>query len=423
MDQTNGQFAHSTPRPALLLRALIAVLLLGTALGIGFAGGMATMWLVNRTSQTVVVGQAPAGAPVDDDEARQQGLSRLDRIIDILEQEFYEADKLDITQMLQGAARGLVASVDDPYTVYVEPVQASILAEDMSGAFEGIGATVNSVDQGLVIVALQAGGPAVRANLQVGDLILQADDASLAGLSLLDAVALVRGPKGTVVRLLIQREGVQDPFVVPVTRDRVETPVVETRMLEGDIAYLYLAEFNALAHDQLVSGLKELIQQKPAGLILDLRGNPGGLLDMAVAVASEFLPVDTLVVTQRWSNGTEQEYRVRIRGSATDIPMVVLTNGGSASASEIVAGALRDHERATLIGEPTFGKGAVQNVHKLDDGASLRVTVSKYYMPDGESPDLDPIEPDITIALSAEDVSSGADPQLDRAVEYLQSGK
>ncbi|NLG29506.1 MAG: S41 family peptidase [Chloroflexi bacterium] len=411
------------PFDSRFVRVLLAVLVLGFAVGLGFTGGMATMWLAQRAGNGPISAATATPSPADQLEVRQDGLDRLEKILDILQDEYYEAADLDEVQLLQRAAGGLVAGVGDPYTMYVEPVQASVLAEDMQGTFEGIGATVNLHEEGLVIVQIQPGSPALKAQLVAGDIILKADDQDLAGLDLTEAVALIRGPAGTVVRLLVRREGVTEPFVVPVTRARVETQIIDARMLDEGVAYLYLAEFNALSHDRVRESLQDLLKQDPTSLILDLRGNPGGLLEMAINVASEFLPRGTLVVTQRWSDGSEQAYSVRIRGTAPDIPMAVLINGGSASASEIVAGALRDHQRATLIGEPTYGKGAVQNVHALDDGSSLRVTVSKYFMPNGESPDMNPIEPAIAIAYTAEDMTAGTDPQLDRAVEFLLTGK
>lgn len=412
-----------SPSGSRFVQVLLAVLVLGFAVGLGFTGGMATMWFAQRSGTGPISAATGTPTTASQREVRQDGLKRLEKILDILQDEYYEADDLDEAELLQYAASGLVTGVGDPYTMYVEPVHASVLAEDMQGTFEGIGATVNLHEKGLVIVRIQPGSPALKAQLVAGDVILKADDQALAGLEITKAVALIRGPAGTVVRLLVLREGVAEPFVVPVTRARVEPQIIDARMLDEGMAYLYLAEFNALSHTRVRESLQELLKQSPKGLILDVRGNPGGLLEMAINVASEFLPRGTLVVTQRWSDGSEKEYSARIRGTATDLPMVVLINGGSASASEIVAGALRDHQRATLIGEPTYGKGAVQNVHELDDGSSLRVTVSKYYMPNGESPDLNPIEPDIAVALTAEDVAAGTDPQLDRAVEFLLTGK
>jgi carboxyl-terminal processing protease len=406
-----------------LVRGVAIALLVVTILSIGFGAGMLSMWLLQRTPQPSAGGPSLTPTATSDAETRQQGLDRLQEILRILDDEFYDPTKLDAAKLMQGAAGGLVSAVGDPYTLYVEPLQATIIGDDMRGSFEGIGATVNIVEQGLVIVKVQPDSPALRADLKEQDIILKADDVSLAGLDLLEAISHIRGPKGTVVRLLIQRKGVAEPFVVPVTRDRVENPNIEARMLGGNIAYLYLAEFNALAKERLHDELKQLLDQDPAGLVLDLRGNPGGLLDMAVEVAGEFLPRGALVTTQRWGDGTEKEYRVTGKGIATEIPIVVLINGGSASASEIVSGALRDQHRALLIGEPTYGKGAVQNVHALSDGSSLRVTVARFYLPGGETPDGNPIQPDIAVTLLPEDAQAGADPQLDRAVEYLETGR
>jgi len=243
---------------------------------------------------------------------------------------------------------------------------------------------------------------------------------SLEGKTLLEAITAIRGPRGTTVRLLIAREGVADPFVVPIARDRVELLTVEYRMLDGGIAYVRLTEFNAIARDRLRDALEELMAEEPVGLVLDLRGNPGGYLETAVEVAGEFLPKGTLVLTERERDRDPKEYRVRRTGLATEIPLAVLVNGGSASASEIVAGAIRDHDRGVLVGETTYGKGSVQNPHQLSDGSSLRVTIARWYLPEGDNLDGHGIAPDVVAALSPEDAEAGRDPQLDRAVEYLR---
>jgi carboxyl-terminal processing protease len=412
--------ASRSGRTRCLLRGLAIALIVVTVFASGFAGGMATLWLVQHNGALGRASTTPT--PVADAAVRQQGSERLDAILAILKDEFYDPSTLDMEKLMRGAASGLVSAVGDPYTVYVEPVHAAFLKEDMSGSFEGIGATVNAVAEGLVIVKIQPGSPAGKSDLRAADVIVQADGVSLAGMGLLEAVGKVRGPRGTTVRLLVQREGTPAPFEVSVTRDRVETPIIEARMLEK-IAYLRLAEFNALAASRLHEEVKKLLDQDPAGLVLDLRSDPGGLLTSAIDVASEFLPREALVVTQRQRDGTETEYRVTSRGLALQVPLVVLINGDSASASEIVSGALRDHKRAVLVGEPTYGKGCVQNVHELADGSSLRVTVALFYLPGGETPNGNPIKPDLPVTLTQDDLTAGRDPQLDRAVQYLLTGQ
>ena len=322
--------------------------------------------------------------------------------------------------MLYGAARGMVASLGDPNTAFVDPIPAAIIDEDMTGYFEGIGATVDMIEGQLILAEIIPNSPAVEAGLLARDIVLEVDDVSLAGKTTLEAVSLIRGPKGTVVRLLIQRQSVAEPFVVPVTRDRVELVTVETRMIEGDIAYLRLTEFNAVAQKQVQRGLKELLANEPEGLILDLRQNPGGYLQAAVDIASEFLPRGTLLLSEVSRDGEPREYTVRRAGVALDIPLVILVDGGSASSSEIVAGAIQDHGRGILLGTETFGKGSVQITHTLQDGSSLRITVAHWLLPNGRTLDGEGIIPDQVVEFTAADRESGNDPQIDGAVEYLR---
>jgi len=394
---------------------------------VGFGAGVGAMWFVGadlqRAVSTLVPGQsAPAVAA-----SPEESLDLLHDVWTILQDEYVDPEDLEHQEMLRSAASGMVEAVGDPHTVFVEPLSASIMDQDMRGSFEGIGVSVDMVDGRIVIVRPLATSPAFHAGIQEGDIIVAVDGEPLEGKTLTEVISMIRGPRGTVVRLLIEREGVAEPFVVPVTREKVELPTVESRMVEGGIAYVRLAEFNAIAHDRLREALKELLEQEPKGLIFDLRGNPGGYLDMAVEVAGEFLPKGTLVLTENQRDREPREYRVRGQGLATDVPLVVLVDGGSASASEIVAGAIRDHQRGTLIGEVTYGKGSVQNPHRLADGSSLRVTIARWYLPNGDNLDgalgQRGIVPDVEVKPSPEEVQAGKDPQLDRAVAFLMNGE
>ena len=409
-----------SPRYARTLALALAGLLL---LMVGFGAGVGTMWLAGDDLQRAVSALI-AGEPGSAIAARpEESIDLLEDVWTILQREYVDPEELDSQRLLHRAASGMVEAVGDPHTVFVEPLSASIIDQDMQGSFEGIGASVDMVDGRVVIVHPLPNSPALEAGIEEGDVILAVDGQSLEGKSLMEAIAMIRGPRGTVVRLLIQREGVPEPFVVPVTRDTVELLTVDYRMLEGGIAYARLTEFNAIAPERLREALKELLAQEPKGRILDLRSNPGGYLDAAVDVAGEFLPSGTLVLTESERDREPREYRVRERGLATDVPLVVLVNGGSASASEIVAGAIRDHDRGVLVGETTYGKGSVQNPHRLADGSSLRVTVARWYLPNGDHLDGKGIVPDIEVARTPEQVEAGVDPQLDRAVAYLINGE
>jgi carboxyl-terminal processing protease len=429
---------------------LTTVVLILVFMAMGFLGGATTVWVYRPSLRQVVAARAPflfgntdveqlAELPIE--EYREQRAQLLWNIWDILEREYIDPEAIDREKMIYGAASGMVQSLGDPHTSFVEPLPARIMREDLQGTFEGIGATVNMIEGELTIVRPLPNSPALEAGLREGDVVLKVDDKSIEGLSLLEAVSLIRGPEGTVVRLLVRREGVEEPFIVPVTRSKIETPIVESRMLEGDVAYLKLTEFNALSDRKVNAALAELLAEEPVGLILDLRDNPGGYLQKAIDIASEFLPRGSLVLVEQERSGPGQdvertEYRATgpspsTRGGATPraakIPMVVLVNGGSASASEIVAGAIRDNDRGILIGQRTYGKGSVQNTHRLEDESSLRVTIARWYRPNGEPLDGSDgqeagIEPDIVVEITAEDREADRDPQLQQAIEVLTNG-
>lgn len=341
----------------------------------------------------------------------------------IVEQEYY-GELPDPQQVTYGAIRGALQTLGDDYTSFVEPQIAYILRQDASGTFEGIGALVrmNEHDR-LEIVRPFEGQPADRAGLLPGDVIVAVDGVSIIGKGIYEAIGLIRGPEGTQVTLTIERPGEEGSFDVTITRAQIEIPIVETRMIGGPgegIAYIRLAEFSGQATQQLRAGLMNLLRENPKGLILDLRDNPGGFLREAVDVADEFLP-EGVILVERSSDGKTETYRSTDAGLAQDIPLVVLVNAGSASASEIVAGAIQDRGRGILVGEKTFGKGSVQLSHQLSDGSELRVTVAHWFTPNDRAIHGTGLEPDVPVEVTSEELAAGHDPQLDRAVELLQS--
>lgn len=339
---------------------------------------------------------------------------------DIVQHEYY-GELPDMRAITYGAIRGMLATLGDDYTSFIETEIAAILREDASGSFEGIGAFVSMRDDGkLELVSIIPNSPAEAAGLLGGDLVLEVDGRSIVGLGLYEAIALIRGPAGSQVTLLIERAGQPEPFEVTITRARIEIPLVESEMLEGNIAYIRLTEFSATATSQMESDLQELMAQQPVGLILDLRDNPGGWLDQAVSVADLFLG-DGIVLIER-SNEGEQVFRSRDGQPYEDIPLVVLVNGGSASASEIVAGAIQARGRGILVGEQTFGKGSVQRPHVLSDGSEVRVTIARWFTPNDVAIHGEGLAPDIEVVLP-ENLQPGQDPQLERAVQYLLTGE
>jgi carboxyl-terminal processing protease len=302
-------------------------------------------------------------------------------------------------------------------------VQAEIFRTDLQGGFEGIGATVRLTPDGqFLIMQPMPGWPAIEAGLRAGDIILAVDGTELQGMSLYEAIALIRGPAGTSVSLLVEREGVDEPFVIEIVRARIEMPVVESRMLEGNVGYVRLRDFGETAGRELEDALVELNANELDGLIFDLRGNRGGYLSIAVQVTSQFVDEGPILI-ERFKDGRERRYPVEPGGLALDVPLVVLVDGGSASASEIAAGAIQDTGRGVLIGTTTLGKGSVQTVHTLSDDSELRVTIARWFTPNDRAIHGVGLEPDIEVELSEQDILDDNDPQLDRAIEYLTEGR
>jgi len=343
---------------------------------------------------------------------------------DLVQRHYYD-DLPDMQQVTYAAIQGLLETLGDKYTAFIEPSVATILEEDATGEFEGIGAFVDMDEDGRVrIVDTFEGGPAEVAGLRAEDRVVAVDGESIVGDTLYEAIGKIRGPAGSAVELTVERAEDAEPFSVTVERARLEIPIVETEMLEDNIGYIRLHEFSATATEAMKEGLASLMEEDPAGIVLDLRQNPGGWLDQAIDVADLFLG-DKLVAVERFSDGREREFNARAGDVAEDVPLVVLVNNGSASASEIVAGAIQDHKRAVLIGSPTFGKGSVQRPFTLSDGSELRVTVALWFTPDGQRIQGEGLKPDIEVPWTVDEQleEPDDDPQLERAIEYLSEGE
>jgi carboxyl-terminal processing protease len=396
-----------------IIRLLLVVVVVAVLVGGAFTGGyFASRYFYPPISPTD--GGAPANWKAD--------FPVFWEAWSYVQSDFYKTP-LDPDTLVNGSIDGMVSSLGDPNTRFVDAKTAVITSTDLAGSFEGIGATVEMREGRLTVVSPIKGSPAEKAGVLPGDIIMQVNDTVIQNMDVTEAIRLIRGPRGTEVKLIIQRAK-QPTFPLTIKRDTIRTPFVESRMLEGTtLAYLRLNDFGATAPDEMRAAIQDLLAQKPTGLVFDLRRNPGGYLNVSVEVASQFLRGGQTVLIEKFKDGSKQEFKTRNGGLVTDIPMVLLVDKGSASASEIVAGALKDYKRATIIGTVTFGKGSVQNVHSLSDKSELRVTIAHFFSPLDHEIHHVGISPDINIDLTEEDAIAKRDPQLDKAIEILKGKK
>jgi len=357
----------------------LAVLIIAT-LVVVFSAGYIARWLVSDDTSLARPGATGAAAAPD----QTDSFGVFWEAWEILQRDFY-GDQPANQSRTYGAIRGLAQAYDDPYTLFIEPEPRQRERENLSGAFGGIGAWISQDEAGNKLLDPMPERPAEKAGILKGDVLLAVDGAALdPALSVDEVVALIRGPVGEAVLLTVRRADVAEPLEVPVVRERIETPSVEWRALEQapQVGYIAIRQFTERTPAELDRALAELRQAEISYLIVDLRHNGGGLLQSSIDVASRFLR-DGVVLYEQRSSGSEQVYRVRSATRAPAWPMVVLVDGATASASEIVAGALQDRGRATLVGQKTFGKGSVQLVYDLSDGSSVHVTVARWLTPNG----------------------------------------
>ena len=359
-----------------------------------------------------------------------------------LHNKYVDEDKLDTKKLLYGAIQGMVDSIGDPYTVFFEPPESKKFQEEISGSFGGIGIEIGKRDNILTVIAPIKDTPAFRAGLKAGDKILRINDKPTTDLSIEKAVSLIRGQRGTSVVLTISSNGT-DTKDISIVRDTIKIPAIEWGMVESKgkkMAYLQLFTFNQNIDSEFQKAAQEILNSEAESLILDLRNNPGGLLDSAVNIAGWFLDKDQIVTVEAFRDGSKNEFRSGGNGTLKVYPTIILINNGSASASEILAGALHDNRGVRLVGEKTFGKGSVQELEKFKDGSSLKVTVAKWFTPSGISISDKGIEPDVKVELPKENPPAGGekdspaqagesefelgvpgkDPQLDKALELLK---
>jgi len=325
---------------------------------------------------------------------------------------------VDYSKMIDGAVSGMVSSLGDPFSVYFNKDTLSAFNEEINGTFEGIGAEITARDGKLMIIAPLQGSPSEKAGLKSGDVIVAIDGQLVGGMTVDEAIMKIRGQKGTSVILSITRSGFEKPIEVKIVRDIINVKSVDFRIEDDGIAYIKILRFDTGTKALISDAADNINKNKAVGLILDLRNDPGGYLDSAMDVSSEFIKEGVIVIEQ-YKDGKKEDLSVKGGGKLYDIPMVVLINGGSASASEILAGAIKDHERGTLIGEKTFGKGSVQEMQPLSGGGALKLTIAKWLTPNGVVIDKNGLLPDIEVKYEEDKTDVAKDNQLDRAREEI----
>jgi len=337
---------------------------------------------------------------------------------DALKKDYVDKDKLNEKEMFYGAIKGMVAATGDPYTVFMDPKIAQDFANDLAGTFEGIGAEIGIRKDILTIISPLADSPAEKAGLKAGDKILAINGTSTMGITVDEAVNKIRGQKGTKVKLTIMREGVKEPKEIEITRDTIMIKSVKTEIRPDKIMVIKISNFNDDTNDLFNKAVEMAVKDNPAGIIIDLRNDPGGYLETAIDVASKWID-SGIVVSEQFADGKKNDFYARGRAALKNFKTVVLINQGSASASEIVSGALKDYGKATLVGKKSFGKGSVQTLEQMKDGSELKVTIAKWLTPKGYNINEQGIQPDFEVELKDEDVEKNKDPQMDKAVDLI----
>lgn len=339
-----------------------------------------------------------------------------------VDRSFYDEDKLVSEDMVHGAISGMVRSLNDPYSSFMSREETEDFKAEMEGSFEGIGAELGIRENVLTVIAPIEGMPAQKAGLRAGDKIIKINNSSTSELDIDEAVRMIRGEKGTEVILTVFRDESEDrkTLDIKIIRDRIEIKSVTYSRKDGDIGYVRIKKFAEDTTKEFNKVVSMMIADNVKGVVLDVRNNPGGFLNVSVEIASKFVSKKEPVVWEESRNGVRRSYEAMGGDSLSSMPVVVLVNEGSASASEIVAGALKDLKNHKIIGKKTFGKGSVQQMERLADGSSLRITIAKWLTPSGKSINEVGINPDIEVEMTIEDYENEKDPQLDRAMEEIK---
>ncbi|MBI2410444.1 MAG: S41 family peptidase [Candidatus Kerfeldbacteria bacterium] len=414
----NNPSVTRSSRRLFLCTATVIIFLFG--ISVGFVLNNSPKFATNHYIRTI---QASFHAPVTNSSFEHQAnLDLFWKVWDEIHTQYVD-QPVDDSTLIYSAISGMVAGVGDQYSVFFNPEQSKAFLSEVYGSFEGIGAEIGIKDDHLTIIAPLPGSPASQAGLLAGDTVLAINGTNASSFSLNDAVETIRGEKGTTVTLTIQRVDTPEPFDVIVTRDTIHVESVKWEMVnEGDhrIAHITITNFAEDTATKFQEAINNMLIQQPDALILDLRNNPGGFLDGAVNIASKFIPEGQAVVYEQFGNGATQAYKASGLSPLQNLPTIILQNEGSASASEILAGALEDYGKAKIIGVTSFGKGTVQDLETFDDDSSLKLTIARWLTPTQHLINNIGIYPDYWVERTADDVAAERDPQLDAALLYIK---
>lgn len=407
-----------THRSRLWLAALALFLAFAAGIVIGRAWQVRSAIVTDTGAVDIVRVMDLYGATRTDAVAFEQFWTIWDKI-----KEKYVDQPVDEVELFYGALQGVVKGLEDPYSLYFPPKKAKEFAKDLSGAFEGIGAEIGIRDGQLVIIAPLPSSPAEQAGIKPGDKIFRIDDEDTIGMTIAEAVLKIRGERGSIVTLTVTQNGFDSLREVSVVRDTITVPTVDWEMKEDAIAYVRISYFNQDTWQEFDKAIRELLRQSADGVVLDLRSNPGGFLETSIAVASEWVPYGP-IVREKGRDDNETVHSTVGSHRLTDMPTVVLVDGASASASEIVAGALQDYDAATVVGQKTFGKGSVQDFEVFPDGSALKLTIARWFTPKEQQIDQEGIAPDIVIEemfVETDDSDDVIDIGLQEAIKLLTS--
>jgi len=414
--------------PSKTVRVLLVIVVALILITGAFSGGVIVGWMLPGSPQASLglpIGQASGlNQPSGSGSATPTNLRTLFKPFwqtwQIVHDQYVDQPVNDLN-LMRGAIRGMLQALDDPHTSYMDPDQFRQASTSLQGEYEGIGAWVDITGDYLSIISPMPGSPAEKAGLKAGDKVIKVDGEDMTGIDGNLVLKHILGPAGTKVKLTIQREG-QDLFDVEIERAKIVVPSVQGEMLSDNIAYVHIVTFGDNTTEELKKVLSDLMSKQPKGLIVDLRNNAGGYLPTAIEVVSQFIKGGQVAMYEQFGDGTRKTYTTLDGGLATEIPLVVLVNKGTASASEITAGTIQDYGRGKLVGEVTYGKGSVQNWIALENNqGAVRVTIARWLTPKERAINKVGLTPDVEVKITDEDIKAGNDPQLEKAIELLST--